>query len=178
MTVFRRTAANLDSPLEKQLSEVLAEHMRMAAGINVSASERRAWDRSLPVVANDLIEAGLGQVGDRPKLHPVLQAKGYCDYIGDFTAVLADHPDAVRGGAYLHNAAKADVSDLYDRAADERTRLFTQTTRGGFVDYLKDRFAPEPGAGAADRLLASEARPSKQLSYGCEPWTETGTWSG
>ena len=220
LTVFRRTAENLVSPPEKQLSEALAEHMKMAAGINVTGSERRAWDRSLPVVANDLLEAGLGQVemlieyqlpltskrvdvvlagvdrrtggdayvvvelkqwsqaesfeedpdlvlvphmGARPKLHPVLQAKGYCDYINDFTTVLADHPDAVRGVAYLHNAAKADVMDLYDRVEDERTRLFTQTTRGAFVDYLRDRFAPEPGADAADRLLSSEARPSKQL---------------
>ncbi|MFG2000982.1 DNA/RNA helicase domain-containing protein [Spirillospora sp. NPDC048911] len=220
MTVFRRTAQALLSPLEQQLSVVLAEHLKMAANLNVSDSEKRAWDRSLPVLAHDLIEAGLGQVemlveyqlpltskradvilagvdrrtgGDayvvvelkqwshaevweddqrrvlvqnmtgRPKLHPSLQAKGYSEYILDFLAVLADHPDALHAVAYLHNAARNDVADLYDVVEDNRTRLFTQTTRGAFVDYLRDRFAPAPGAPAADRLLASEVKPSKQL---------------
>ncbi|MFD0684744.1 DUF2075 domain-containing protein [Actinomadura fibrosa] len=220
MTVFRRTAEALLSPLERRLSEVLAEHLRMAAGLRVSDSERRAWDRSLPILAHDLVEAGLGHVemlieyqlpltskradvvlagvdrrtgGDayvvvelkqwshaevweedarrvlvqhmsgRPKLHPALQAKGYSDYILDFLTVLADHPDALHAVAYLHNASRKDVADLYDTVEDDRTRLFTQSTRGAFVEYLRDRFAPKPGAGAADRLLTSEVRPSKQL---------------
>lgn len=220
MTVFRRTAEALLSPLEQQLSIVLAEHLRMAANLAVSESEKRAWDRSLPVLAHDLKEAGLGQVemlieyqlpltskradvvlagvdrrtgGDayvvvelkqwshaevwedderrvlvqnmsgKPKLHPSLQAQGYGEYILDFLAVLADHPDALHAVAYLHNAARNDVVDLYDVVEDDRTRLFTQTTRGDFVDYLRDRFAPKAGAGAADRLLSSAVKPSKQL---------------
>ena len=32
-----------------------------------------------------------------------------------------------------------------------------------FLEYLRDQFAPDRGAGAADRLLASATRPSKQL---------------
>jgi hypothetical protein len=220
VTVFRRTAETLISPVETRLSAELAEHLRMSAGLTVSDSERRSWDRSLPILANDLIDAGLGKVemlieyqlpltskradvvlagvdrrtgGDayvvvelkqwshaevwdedpqrvlvqsmsrRPKLHPVLQAQGYCDYLAGFAAALADHPEAVHGVAYLHNASKLDVADLYDLVADQRTRLFTQTTRGAFVDYLRDRFTPEPGAPAADRLLASAVRPSRQL---------------
>ena len=55
--------------------------------------------------------------------------------------------------AYLHNAAQSDVADLYNLMRDEQTRLFTQTTRGAFVDYLQDRFAHASGAGAADRFL-------------------------
>ncbi|WP_233358771.1 DUF2075 domain-containing protein [Thermomonospora amylolytica] len=220
MTVFRRTAASLLSPAERRFAEVIAEQMWMRDGVRVSESERRSWERSLPVVAEDLVEAGLGDVemlieyrlpltskradvvlagvdrrtggdaylvielkqwsraevwdedpnrilvhtmGDRPKLHPALQAKGYCDYILDFATVLADHPDAVHAAAYLHNAERGDVLDLYDAVVDERTRLFTKSTRGAFVEYLRDRFAPEPGAGAADRLLNSSVRPSKQL---------------
>lgn len=210
----------LVSPMEQRFGDVLAEHMRMSAGISVSAAERRSWHRSLPVLAQDLVQAGLSQVemlieyqlpltskradavlagqdrrtggdayvvvelkqwshaelfeddpelvlvehmGGGPKLHPVLQAKGYCDYLSDYVSVLRERPHAVHGVAYLHNAAKADVADLYDRMRDDRTRLFTQTTRGAFVDYLRDRFAPAPGAGAADRFLASDIRPSRQL---------------
>jgi hypothetical protein len=62
VTVFRRTAGTLASPMERRFSEVLAEHLRMAAGINASPAERRSWDRSLPVLAQDLVQAGLSQV--------------------------------------------------------------------------------------------------------------------
>ncbi|WP_328595294.1 DUF2075 domain-containing protein [Actinomadura macrotermitis] len=208
------------SPIERKLSELIDEHMRMAAGLRVSASERRAWDRSLPLVAQDLVEAGLGQVEmlieyrlpltskradvilagkDRrtgedayvvvelkqwshvevwdedprkvlvsnmsggPKLHPSLQAKGYSDYMVDFVTALGGRADAVHAVAYLHNASRNDVIDLYDAVQDDRTRLFTQSTRGAFVDYLRDRFAAAPGADAADRLLSSTYKPSKQL---------------
>ncbi|GAA4081321.1 DUF2075 domain-containing protein [Actinomadura miaoliensis] len=220
MTAFRRTAKALLSPVEGKLSEILDEHLRMSAAISASASERRSWDRSLPVLAHDLVEAGLDEVemlieyqlpltskradvvlagvdrrtgddayvivelkqwsharvwgndeskvlveykpGD-PQLHPSLQARGYSDYLLDFLPALADRSDAVHAVAYLHNAARDDVLDLYDMVHDNRTRLFTQTTRGAFVDYLRDRFAPKPGAAAADRLLSKRVAPSKQL---------------
>lgn len=206
--------------MERRFSEVLAEHLRIAAGIVASPGERRAWDRSLPVLAFDLVQAGLSQIemlieyqlpltsqradvvlagqdrrtggdayvvvelkqwshaelfeddpelvlvehmGGGPKLHPVLQAKGYCDYLSSFVSILRDNPHALHGVAYLHNAARSDVADLYDLVRDDRTRLFTQTTRGAFVDYLRDRFATAPGANAADRFLSSDIRPSRQL---------------
>jgi hypothetical protein len=210
----------LASPMERRFSEVLAEHLRMAAGINASPAERRSWDRSLPVLAHDLVQAGLSQVemlieyqlpltsqradvvlagqdrrtgGDAyvvvelkqwshaelfeedpelvlvehmsggPKLHPVLQVKGYCEYLSGYMSVLRDSQHALRGVAYLHNAAQSDVADLYDLMQDDRTRLFTQTTRGAFVGYLQDRFAQASGADAADRFLSSDIRPSRQL---------------
>jgi hypothetical protein len=206
--------------MERRFSDVLAEHLRMAAGINASPAERRSWDRSLPALAHDLVQAGLSQVemlieyqlpltsqradvvlagqdrrtgGDAyvvvelkqwshaelfeedpelvlvehmsggPKLHPVLQVKGYCEYLSGYISVLRDHPHALYGVAYLHNAAQSDVADLYDLMHDNRTRLFTQTTRGAFVDYLQDRFARASGADAADRFLSSAIRPSRQL---------------
>jgi hypothetical protein len=210
----------LASPMERRFSEVLAEHLRMAAGINASPAERRSWDRSLPVLAHDLVQAGLSQVemlieyqlpltsqradvvlagqdrctgGDAyvvvelkqwshaelfeedpelvlvehlsggPKLHPVLQVKGYCEYLSGYMSVLRDSQHALHGVAYLHNAAQSDVADLYDLMQDDRTRLFTQTTRGAFVGYLQDRFAQASGADAADRFLSSDIRPSRQL---------------
>ncbi|MFG2091154.1 DNA/RNA helicase domain-containing protein [Spirillospora sp. NPDC048824] len=220
MTVLRLTAESLLSPAERTFAQRLAEQLRMRDGITVSASEKRSWERSLPVVAQDLVDAGLGRVemlieyklpltskradvvlagvdrrtgGDAyvvvelkqwsraevwdedpsrvlvhnmtgtPKLHPALQAKGYTDYIYGFLVELAKKPDALHAVAYLHNAARGDVADLYDAVEDDRTRLFTQSTRGAFVDYLRDRFAPAAGHVAADRFLNSEVRPSKQL---------------
>ncbi|GAA3007076.1 DUF2075 domain-containing protein [Streptosporangium longisporum] len=208
-----------DSVAERRLSEVIAEHLRRTARINPSDAERRSWDRSLPVLARDLVDAGLGAVemlveyrlpltskradvvlagvdrrtGDDaylvvelkqwsqaelfeddpnlvlvggvagPRLHPALQVQTYCDYIVDFVGALEGRDDAVRGVAYLHNAADPDVEDLYGEARSERSRLFTKSRRGAFLDHLRERFAPESGAAAADRFLNSAIRPSKQL---------------
>ncbi|MEV4746319.1 DUF2075 domain-containing protein [Streptosporangium sp. NPDC049248] len=226
MTAFRHSAESLaklatdGSVPEKRLSEVIAEHLRRTVRVNPSEAERRSWDRSLPVLARDLVDAGLGDVemlieyqlpltskradvvlagvdrrtgGDAylvvelkqwsraelfeedpdlvlvegtpggPKLHPALQVRGYCDYLADFVGALEGRDDALRGVAYLHNAADLDIQDLYAREQDERSRLFTKTRRGAFLTYLRDQFAPEPGADVADRLLNSAVRPSKQL---------------
>jgi hypothetical protein len=95
--------------------------------------------------------------------HPLIQVQGYCDYISDFVASLRGNETAVRGVAYLHNAVDLDVKDLFELSMTERTRLFTKTRRAAFLEYLRDQFAPDPGAGTADRLLASATRPSKQL---------------
>lgn len=223
VTAFRHSAEGLaklatdGSVPEMRLSEAIAEHLRRTARINPSLAERRSWDRSLPVLARDLVDAGLGSVEmlveyqlpltskradvvlagvdrrtgddaymvvelkqwsraelfeDDPelvlvdgalRLHPALQVRGYCDYIADFVGALEDKGDVIGGVAYLHNAADLDVDDLHAHVQDERTRLFTKTRRGAFLGYLQERFAPLPGADAADRLLNSAARPAKQL---------------
>ncbi|MFC6082448.1 DNA/RNA helicase domain-containing protein [Sphaerisporangium aureirubrum] len=226
MTAFRHSAESLaklalDASLpERRLSEAIAEHLRRTAHIAPSPAEQRSWDRSLPVLARDLVDAGLGEVEmlveyqlpltskradvvlagvDRrtgedayvvvelkqwsraelfeddpglvlvegvpgaPRLHPVLQVQGYCEYIADFTGALHGRSDAIRGVAYLHNAADPDIEDLYSAVDGEHARMFAKSRRGAFLDYLRDRFAPQPGAGAADRLLGSVIRPSKQL---------------
>ncbi|WP_433179708.1 hypothetical protein [Actinoallomurus sp. CA-150999] len=70
--------------------------------------------------------------------------QGYCEHIADFVGSLSEHPDAVRGVAYLHNAADLDVWDLFELSTTERTRLFTKTRRGSFLDYLRAQFVPRP----------------------------------
>jgi uncharacterized protein len=205
--------------MERQLAGIIADHLHATTGWSPSESERKSWRRSLPVLAQDLMEAGLGNVemlieyqlpltskradvvlagvdrrtgGDayvvvelkqwsqaelyegserlvvvqgmhRELEHPLLQVQGYCDYISDFVASLRGNETAVRGVAYLHNAVDLDVEDLFEFTTTGRTRLFTKSRRGAFLEYLRDQFAPDQGAGAADRLLTSAARPSKQL---------------
>jgi len=220
MTALRVSAAGLvQSVMERQFAGIIADHLRMTTGWSPSESERKSWRRSLPVLATDLVEAGLGDVemlieyqlpltskradvvlagvdrrtgadayvvvelkqwshaelyeGNRRLVvvegmhreleHPLLQVQGYCDYIADFAASLHGDDNLVRGVAYLHNAADLDVEDLFALAATERTRLFTKSSRGAFLEYLRDQFAPARGAEAADRLLKSATRPSKQL---------------
>jgi len=220
MTGFRVSAAGLvGSVMEREIAGIIADHLRATMGWSPSESERKSWQRSLPILAHDLVEAGLGGIEmlieyqlpltsrradvvlagvdrrtgadayvvvelkqwsqaelyegnerlvvvegmHREVEHPLLQVQGYCDYIADFVASLHGHDNAVRGVAYLHNAADLDVDDLFGFATTERTRLFTKSRRGAFLEYLRDQFAPERGAGAADRLLRSAVRPSKQL---------------
>lgn len=96
-------------------------------------------------------------------LHPSVQVGGYVEFLRDFTAVLHDDPRRLSGVAYLHNAQDARVADLADAAVTATYPLFTASSRGAWLDYLVRKLAPSSGAEAADRLLASTVRPSRQL---------------
>ena len=223
MPLFRSSAAGLAAlGIEGSLGVRIAEQLRHTLGRRASESEQRSWERSLPVLARDLVEAGLGQVemlvehalplsskridvvlagqhprtrepsyvvvelkqwsaarlyegepalvqldayGNRPVLHPVLQVRGYCEYLVQFTRALHDHEQTVVGAAYLHNALDDDaVSELRDLPQDRYGRLFTGADRGAWLNYLREHLADDvAGTGAADHLLASGAAPSRQL---------------
>ena len=62
MSSLRRQSAESFSALEAHWVERLAEQMRAATGQGPSPGERRSWERSLPVLAADLKDAGLGGV--------------------------------------------------------------------------------------------------------------------
>ncbi len=217
-SLLRHSAAGF-SALEAHLADRLAEQMAITAGHRPSPGERRSWERSLPALAADLNDAGLGGVEmlieyqlpltskradvvlagtsartgraaylvvelkqwteaerfedsevlvsvpgyGRPVTHPLDQVRGYCEYLQDFAAVLADTPDSVAGVAYLHNATDFNVADLLARPQDSLGRMFTGQRRGEFRDFLRSFFTPESGAYAADLLLGSKIAPSKQL---------------
>jgi hypothetical protein len=55
------------------------------------------------------------------------------------------------------------VEELFRLPEDEQGRLFTGQRRAEFLDHLRTRLAPAPGAEAADQLLGSAVRPSQQL---------------
>lgn len=99
----------------------------------------------------------------RTLLHPVLQVRGYCDYLADYVASLSDNRERLSGVAYLHNATDQSVDDLWAMPGDEHGRMFTGQRRGAFLEHLRSRLAPRPGAVAADALLDAAIRPSKQL---------------
>ena len=223
MTLFRQSGAGFVTlTLDQQFALRIAEQMLFHTGHRPAPAEIRSWERSLPVLAHDLEQAGLSKVevlvehhlpltskradvvlagrhprtgepsyvvielkqwsravawdDDRelvlidgypnaPRLHPVAQVRGYCEYLADFAKFLDGRPDAVAGAAYLHNAmAEADVRDLYDYPQDNRGRLFTGARRDEFIEFLRDRLDPDvPGSPYADQLINSAIAPSKQL---------------
>lgn len=58
---LRSTAEQvLDWSAEAILAQLLADHLRRQAGYR--GSEHRSWEASLPILAQDLVDAGLGQV--------------------------------------------------------------------------------------------------------------------
>lgn len=103
----------------------------------------------------------LDGVGER--LHPVEQVERYCTHIADFIATLNGRTDQLAGAAYLHNASDDDVRSLWHHPQSATGRMFTAQRRGEFVAFLRSRISDAAGADAADQLLNSAIRPSKQL---------------
>ncbi len=63
MPLFRGSVAALRSRIDRgSLVMMLTEQFRQRVGHSPSPSEVRSWERSLDVLAADLVEAGLGQV--------------------------------------------------------------------------------------------------------------------
>ncbi|MGV9533956.1 DNA/RNA helicase domain-containing protein [Streptosporangium sandarakinum] len=124
--------------------------------------ELKSWSRAELYERNPALvlpSAGNGH----PVLHPLLQVQGYCDYLVDFLDVVKHRPDAVHGVAYLHNAEDAGMDGLYALAEEDRFRLFSKSQRAAFLRHLRERFAPQSGMDAADRLVNSTTLPTKQL---------------
>ena len=101
--------------------------------------------------------------GDTERLHPVEQVSRYCSHIADFIASLEGSTEQLAGVAYLHNATDDGIRTLWNYPETATGRLFTGQRRGEFVEFLKSKIAAASGADAADQLLSSAVRPSKQL---------------
>ncbi|MFJ5289000.1 DNA/RNA helicase domain-containing protein [Streptomyces sp. NPDC088348] len=125
--------------------------------------ELKQWSEAQPDEADDDPVLCRIDAYSRPVLNPIVQVRGYCNYLVSFNGALSAHPERISGAAYLHNATEFGVSGLYVMEQDERGRLFTQERRGEFLTYLKSRLSPQSGAGAADALMAGKVQPSKQL---------------
>jgi uncharacterized protein len=123
--------------------------------------ELKQWTRAhLLDDADDLcVLEGLGT-----RLHPVEQVRHYCTHLRDFVAALSDDlHTGIAGVAYLHNATDLDLADLWSYPQDQHGRMFTGQRRAEFLSYLRQHLRPASGADAADLLMGSAIRPSKQL---------------
>ena len=62
MSSLHRLPASQFSVVEARLAQTLAKQLSMTAGQRPSPGELRSWDRSLPALASDLNDVGLGDV--------------------------------------------------------------------------------------------------------------------
>ena len=147
----------------KRADVVLAGHHPKTGLPSYVVIELKRWSRAERFEdSNTLVR--VDAYGNRGITHPAIQVGAYCDYIEDFTQVLAQHPHSLVGAAYLHNATDSSVADLFDPVGNERVRVFTGQRRGSLIEYLLSYLAPgESGAQAADALLGSGIAPSRQL---------------
>ncbi|MBW3084876.1 hypothetical protein KEM60_01065 [Austwickia sp. TVS 96-490-7B] len=123
--------------------------------------ELKQWTHAYQFEDSDVLVAVDGY--SRPVSHPIDQVRGYCEYLQDFTAALADTPEALAGVAYLHNATEYGVADLLTRPGGQLGRMFTGQRRGEFREFLTAYFAPRSGAEAADILENSSLGPTRKL---------------
>jgi hypothetical protein len=99
-----------------------------------------------------------------PKLHPVVQVRGYCEYLANFARAISDQPDALAGMAYLHNAVNpSEYKDLLAVPVSTNGRLFTGADKAAMADFLKSRLAAQPGHASGDILMHTAVAPSTQL---------------
>lgn len=106
----------------------------------------------------------LDAYGNRPVLHPVEQAAGYAEYLVDYLPALTSGDAKVVSCAYLHNATRMTVSDLFDYRDRPESMLFTGDARSDFHNFLTQHLdATHPGIEAADRLMSMRSAPSRQL---------------
>jgi uncharacterized protein len=221
LTLIRRSAASLAALASSgSMAELMFAEMLHRPGPRPSPAEARSWDRSIPVLAHDLVQAGLGNVevllehqlplcsrrvdailagrhpatgeasyvvvelkqwsgaelyeddpglvvidgyGRHPRLHPLEQVRGYCEYLVDFMPALQGDGETVAGVAYLHNATEYGVAPLRQLAETGHARLFTGERRSEFLDFLRSRLSDAAGAPYADAFLSSRVAPSRQL---------------
>jgi hypothetical protein len=221
LTLIRRSAASLAALASSgSMAELMFAEMLHRPGPRPSPAEARSWDRSIPVLAHDLVQAGLGDVevllehqlplcsrrvdailagrhpatgeasyvvvelkqwsgaelyeddpglvvidgyGRHPRLHPLEQVRGYCEYLVDFMPALQGDGETVAGVAYLHNATEYGVAPLRQLAETGHARLFTGERRSEFLDFLRSRLSDAAGAPYADAFLSSRVAPSRQL---------------
>ena len=151
-------------PLTSQRADVVLAGTHPGTGKpSYVVVELKQWSAASAFEGDPEIVAVPGMPGG-PRLHPVVQVRGYCEYLLDFARVLADLPDSLAGMAYLHNAADpAQVKDLLAVPVSTTGRFFTAADKGAMFDFLKSRLAPFSGREAADLLINSPIAPSKQL---------------
>ncbi len=151
-------------PLTSQRADVVLAGIHPSTGQpSYVVVELKQWSTGFAFEGDPELVEVPGMPGP-PKLHPVVQVRGYCEYLTDFARAIADQPDALAGMAYLHNAVNpAEFKDLLAVPVSTKGRFFTGADKAAMVEFLKSRLAATPGHTSGDMLMHSAIAPSMQL---------------
>jgi hypothetical protein len=127
-------------------------------GPSPSPSERRAWERSIPVLAHDLVDAGLGSVEVLLEHRLPLSSRRV-------DAILAGcHPVTGDPSYVIVELKQWSSADLYEDDPSLVTVEGLGERRGEFLDYLRSQLdGTTAGAPYADDFLKYAVAPSRQL---------------
>jgi DUF2075 family protein len=138
-----------------------------AAGKDSAAViELKQWDECDPAEGDHVLTWLNG--GKREALHPSVQVGRYLTYLEDGQSVFheGDPPVSATASAYLHNYRYISQDPLLDDKfveAIKRCPIFTKDDQQKLVTELAQRVGGGAGDSVLERVLESEARPSKKL---------------
>ena len=106
--------------------------------------------------------------GHRDVLHPSAQARQYVMFLADGQTAFheGESPVLLNGGSYLHNYHFSKDDPLLDPKFDQLRRdfpIYTNDDQETLVEALRRVVGQGPGNSVLERVLNSEARPSKKL---------------
>lgn len=151
-------------PLTSQRTDVILAGVHPLTGQpSYVIVELKQWSTAFTFEGDPHLVEVPGMPGG-PKLHPVVQVRGYCEYLANFARAISDQPDALAGMAYLHNAVKpSEFKDLLAVPVSTNGRFFTGADKAAMADFLKSRLAAQPGHASGDILMHTAVAPSTQL---------------
>jgi uncharacterized protein len=151
-------------PLTSKRADVILIGRHPRGGPSCVVVENKQWSRvELVDVEYRLVE--VTGTGEQEHLHPQEQVRRYVEYLEDFNCYLADHPQAVAGCVFMHNATSGSIAGLRhpDLADLASCPAFAADEVAAMRSFLTQRLAAVPGAQIADDVLQSVIAPSKQL---------------
>jgi len=151
-------------PLSSKRADVALVGQHPDGGPSCLVVENKEWSRlELVDVEHRLVE--VNGAGERERLHPQEQVRGYVEYLRDFNRYLGGHPGSLAGCVYLGNATSASIAGLRHPDVPDLSLYpaFAADEVAAMRSFLTTRFAPVPGAQVADDVLASAIAPSKHL---------------
>ncbi|MEY2433368.1 MAG: uncharacterized protein QOC92_3093 [Acidimicrobiaceae bacterium] len=151
-------------PLTSQRTDVILAGVHPLTGQpSYVIVELKQWSTAFTFEGDSELVEVPGMPGP-PKLHPVVQVRGYCEYLANFARAISDQPDALAGMAYLHNAVNpSEFKDLLAVPVSTNGRFFTGADKAAMADFLRSRLAARPGHASGDILMHSAVAPSTQL---------------
>lgn len=151
-------------PLTSQRTDVILAGVHPLTGQpSYVIVELKQWSTAFTFEGDPNLVEVPGMPGP-PKLHPVVQVRGYCEYLANFARAISDQPDALAGMAYLHNAVNpSEFKDLLAVPVSTNGRFFTGADKAAMADFLKSRLAAQPGHASGDILMHTAVAPSTQL---------------